>query len=532
MLSRLAAPVAAAALVATGLVAAPAGADFKAPPRPSYAAKATPSKADRATAALAKAKALFAGRSGKAARPGREATLVLRDLAVLRPALTPAQRAEADRILARPTDGAGDPIGEGYTVAEETPVCGTHVCIHYVTNDVTPNVDSVSPTDANTNGIPDYVEKARSTMEHVWTTYSGAGYRSPKADGTLGGSAKFDVYLAQIGDEGLYGYCTTDEPGSAPNRWAYCVLDNDFKHAEFPTNTPVENLQVTAAHEFFHAVQYAYDVNEDAWFMEATATWAEDELYDDVNDNRQYLPSGQLGQPLIPLDVYSGSVHYGNWIFFRYLSEKWPTKAGGMPTIVRSMWRLADATPGAADKYSMTAIKSVLSSKKTNLSKEFSLFTAKNRFSRKFYAEGAKGRYPQTAIGQTLSLSQRGFTNRGDFTMNHLTSYSVRVNPSRVTGSRKLQVQVWLPSSHHSDTSVVVDWISKKGKHTFKIVKVNGSGQGSVKVPFANAKTQGIVATVVNSGTHYVCDMGTGLSCQGTSLDDSLTIGMKFKTVA
>ena len=56
-----------------------------------------------------------------------------------------------------------------------------------------------------------------------------------------------------------------------------------------PLNTPKENLQVTAAHEFFHSVQYSYDVREDAWIMEATAAWAEDEIYPKVNDNIQYL---------------------------------------------------------------------------------------------------------------------------------------------------------------------------------------------------------------------------------------------------
>ena len=46
---------------------------------------------------------------------------------------------------------------------------------------------------------------------------------------------------------------------------------------------------MTAAHEFFHAVQFAYDAADDQWFMESTATWMEDEIYDDVNDNLQYL---------------------------------------------------------------------------------------------------------------------------------------------------------------------------------------------------------------------------------------------------
>ena len=76
----------------------------------------------------------------------------------------------------------------------------------------------------------------------------------------------------------------------------YCVLDNDFAEAQYGA-PPMHSLRVTAAHEFFHAVQFAYDYGEDPWLMEATATWMEERVADDVNDNRQYLPYGQVGAP-------------------------------------------------------------------------------------------------------------------------------------------------------------------------------------------------------------------------------------------
>ena len=43
---------------------------------------------------------------------------------------------------------------------------------------------------------------------------------------------------------------------------------------------------------------------EDGWFLEATATWMEEQITDDVNDNRQYLRHGQLGDPGTPLDTF------------------------------------------------------------------------------------------------------------------------------------------------------------------------------------------------------------------------------------
>ncbi len=134
-----------------------------------------------------------------------------------------------------------------------------------------------------------------------------------------------------MGAQGLYGFCTSEKqfrPNGPFDAWAYCVLDNDYRPGQFPSLTPLENMQVTAAHEYFHAVQFAYDAFEDSWFMEATATWAEDEIFDDINDNLQYLRRGPLRRPQVPLDKFElGGLHqYGDWIFFRYLTEQFPAR--------------------------------------------------------------------------------------------------------------------------------------------------------------------------------------------------------------
>ena len=61
-------------------------------------------------------------------------------------------------------------------------------------------------------------------------------------------------------------------------------------------------MRVTAAHEFFHAVQFGYDYFEDVWLMEASSAWVEDEIFDDIDDNRQYLAKSPLSSPAAPLD--------------------------------------------------------------------------------------------------------------------------------------------------------------------------------------------------------------------------------------
>ena len=105
---------------------------------------------------------------------------------------------------------------------------------------------------------------------------------------------------------GLYGYCTSDDPSRRTARAvsAYCVVDDDFARSQFSGSANgLRALKVTAAHEFFHAVQFAFDWLEDLWLMEGTAAWIEDEVYDSVNDNIQYLRTSPVSERLYYLEI-------------------------------------------------------------------------------------------------------------------------------------------------------------------------------------------------------------------------------------
>ncbi len=89
-------------------------------------------------------------------------------------------------------------------------------------------------------------------------------------------------------------------------------------------------LEVTLAHEFFHAIQFAYgfyNVSDEIWydniwFLEASAVMMEDEVYDDVNDYINYL-SYYLNSSYKPLEEYDGWIEYGKVIFVKYLKERY-----------------------------------------------------------------------------------------------------------------------------------------------------------------------------------------------------------------
>jgi hypothetical protein len=469
------------------------------------------SKRARAEGALARVQRILSGHGD-----GRAATLALRNLWRYQSDLSARDRGTAQRILSRPTDPGDD---DQYSTNDVKVSCSL-VCVHWVET----TSDAVPLTDANVNGIPDFVDSTIAEMNYVYTTYVNAGYRAPDPDGTLGGDNKTDIYLANIGPDGLYGYCTSDQqvPNAGPfNAWAYCVLDNDYQPSEFPTNTPIENLQVTAAHEYFHATQFAYDAFDDGWFMEATATWAEDELYTDVNDNLNYTSSGPLAHPEIPLDAFTGLHQYGDWIFFRYLTEKYSTLQGGLPSLILKMWQKADGAAGGPDQYSSQAINSVLATQGSTMAKEFAKFSDANRRPRSVYSEGAANGYPTAPLGH--------FTKKNGWyqtKLDHLTSATGVYKPGN--GTSKLKITVDLAKKVTAPMAVVSVY-ARSGSVSSSFISLDSTGAGSKVVPFSKSKVNRVEVTLVNGSIRFAQCFAqqSPFSCSGIPVDENLLSKVK-----
>jgi len=482
---------------------------------------------EQAVKTLEEAKALFSGSAkagraygaGQAPRPAaktadRDATLVLRDLFASLDDLDPAQRKTAEAILARPTDGGNDPLGNGYTVPS-VKKCKSHFCVHWVTSTA-----DAPPSEA-------WVNQMLKLMNTVWKKeVNKLGYRPPVKDGGRGGNSKFDVYLKQLGDQGLYGYCAAErqKPGYKWLASGYCVLDNDF--AEFPLG-PTKSAQVTAAHEFFHAIQFGYDYGEDPWLLEATAVWMEERAYDNVNDNRQYLPAGQLVDSSYPLDFFNvqGSQQYGNWPFFEFLSKRYGNG------IVKQIWNKASALPSSPDMYSTEAITSVLKPK-GGFTKVYSDFVVANLMPKKFYPEGKA--WPSTVLAtpaDTLSTSDRkvGYKLR----LLHMTSASFQIDTSSSLKSKKwwLNVKIDGPKSYRMPAAYVV--VVKKGGLEKHFVKLNSNGNGAVKVPFSSKKVKTVYVSLIDASTRFKCGKHWPFSCSGLPIDDGQSLkGQPFKFTA
>lgn len=495
-------------LLTLGLIAGPAsvalGEDHAAKLPPQASERAS----ERASAALAKAREARTGKGG-------EATMALLELRRSYGALAAREKEQADALLARPSNEPVPPAGDGWARgATRARTCRPQVCVHYVT----------STADAATAA---WAATTLHQLQKVWDfEVRVLGFRAPASDNGAGGTAQFDVYLTNLGDDGLYGYCAPEDPVSDYRYNGYCVLDNDYSAAEFP-KPGLPSLRVTAAHEFLHAIQFNYDAYEDLWIMEATATWIEERFADDVDDNRSYLRWGQLGNPGLSLDTSGGSQHYGNWIFFELLSKVYGVGA------VKALWARMDSAHGEdRDQYSTQAIRTFLASKSMPFPRFYARFAAGNLVPQQVYPEGAAYRAAPVTAGYKLTSGTRS-TGKRSPRLNHLASKSYRfVAGASLTGSWRLKVDVDLPAPGTGSAAYLVVH-RKDGSKKHVPVALNRYGNATKYVGFSRSTVAAVTLTLANGSTRFrdCWARSTPYSCSGASLDDGRVYTFKATAV-
>jgi hypothetical protein len=194
---------------------------------------------------------------------------------------------------------------------------GEHFLIHYDT--AGPNAIFEAGLDVNpADGHPDYINELLDIFEYVWDYETDTlDYGPPLTDNGRGGDNRLDVYMVNLGT-GVYGFTVGDPDSLYYQMPVYFEIDNDFAGTQYggSRDSVILGAKVTAAHEFFHAIQYAYDETEfdydninnpysyKPWWLEATSTWMEDIVYDDVNDYLNYLKYF-LEHPHMGLGIFS-----------------------------------------------------------------------------------------------------------------------------------------------------------------------------------------------------------------------------------
>jgi hypothetical protein len=453
----------------------------------------------QATAVLERVRDALSRKADQAG-PRTDLTLELRDLRRALPALDRDERTLALGLIGLtvppPKSSCGGLLG-GSVIAT------AHFCLHYGSAD------------------PAWAQTTADTLEHVWAfEVDGLGFRHPPFDG----DALFDVYLSDIGAQGYYGACAPGQ--NARHSISSCVLDDDFSPAQFRGASPISSLQVTAAHEFFHAIQFGYDTGEDIWFMEGSAVWAEEQVYPDVNDYLQYLPFSAITRPGTPTD-YAGATgtdlffRYGAVLFWKFLSEQF-----GGPRIVRRVWEYADG-----DRFSLDAVTAALAEHGWSFGRAYARFGLWNTLPPGSY--GDRALYPAPTWWQIRTLSRRTrSTGTQTGVLNHLTNAAMLIQPTgRLRKHTKLRIRVDGPAAA-SMPQATVQVRRKNGTVRIIDVPLDGAGDGTVRVPFETRTVSLVVVTLTNASTRITgcgSDRAYLYTCGGQSLDDGLAFSTRAK---
>jgi hypothetical protein len=539
------------------LVAAPAGAS-----QPRRLPEVTPAPRDALTRALAhgqltearyaleRARSLFALGSvrdefGEVARPDpHAATLILRDLAARLHDLSGEDRATARGILARPTDGTfGEHQYKSGRILGKICHATLPLCVHW--DEKTTHGDAPPGADNDATTIPPAVQATLDTFADVYVLEVGAyDYLAPLPDTSSaddGGDGRTDIYMANIGADRppLFGYCTTDDPHAFDPDYlfydvsAYCVVDEDF--ANFgKSQTRQEFREVTAAHEFFHAIQFHYDWFEDLWLMEGTAMFMEDQFADGVNDNVNYLANSVMTAPWTPVDRGADGFEYGAWIWWRFLVEELGQQAD--PQVIREVWEsVAGASidtdgPGpdtvANDLYSLRGLRKVVFSRGLVFKSLFGKFAWVNRLPFTFYEEGAS--YPRATVIRKITLGRAGTGSGWRRTrLRHLASTYASFKPGTSTPKDAgLRVTVDLPDKEHNPKAFLL--VKQVGQPwRAHPVALNVHGNGSRRVPFDRGKISEVDVVLTNASPRMRCGRDTPYSCTGVGTDDLRTFAFR-----
>ena len=426
----------AACLAASQATAKPAAGD---PPSRSALGAAVP--ASEARAALDRAIAVVEGR-----RDG-DVSLALARLVRVYGSLPERARQRAEALFARPTDRP-DPDGFTYTrpEASKSPSCSANFCAHWVGS----GADAPSLTDANGaadgDGVPDYVESVLLVAEASAGAENGAlGWRAPRSDGGKGGGGggRTDVYLVQLRGR-LFGYAAPDRGQARNGRlprslYSYLVVDDDFRAAEFGGEVPLHSLQVTLAHEYNHVLQFSYDAFQDLWFGESTATWMEDQVFDQINDYRRYVKRW-IRRTEVPLTGGAIKV-YGTAVWNLWLQERYGA------ALIRSAWERAKRSQPAGFSVNVYS-GAIAAAGRSSFNRDFARFAAdvaEWRTARRF-PEGRS--YGDVERRGKLPLSGAPLRR----SLDHMTFALLRVRPA---AGRALRVHAHAPKGLTSALALV-----------------------------------------------------------------------------
>ena len=304
-------------------------------------------------------------------------------------------RDEYSAMFQRPDDPQSSWYKAGLPHILKTP----HFVFHYTTT----GPDAVLSKDISPlNGVPDLVDICAEAYEKSYRIeISELGYKVPYDDFWLsdnGGDEKYDVYMFS---GPWLGFTMPEFPAAVQSTSVIAPMFfgiNSRMYEYFEESEGERYAETTCAHEFFHSVQFRYNVQMYRWFMEASSTWMERMVYDgseqgETDANKYY--NAQLTYwfryPEWSLTYFDGWHEYGSVIWDIFLTERYDVG------IIKDLFE--DLSEGTYRE--LANFYDVLESRGTTLSVAFKEFTLWNyftdeRYDDRFYSHGAE--YPPVTI--------------------------------------------------------------------------------------------------------------------------------------
>ncbi len=198
---------------------------------------------------------------------------------------------------------------------------------------------AVPAADENGDDIPDYVELVADEYDAVGSFYAEElGFERPLSDERVrdgnGGDGRFDVYLLDFPTSADGAFRREDCSAAEPFRCTgYMLHENDFNGRNYASRALA--TRILASHEYFHAIQAAYNAGAGVVVGEGTAVWASERFDPSLDDFEDFSigyferTARSLAQePIGPVDPFA----YGSALFFQFLDERFGDAA------IRQLW--------------------------------------------------------------------------------------------------------------------------------------------------------------------------------------------------
>jgi len=230
------------------------------------------------------------------------------------------------------------------------------------------------------NATNAYVSLVLEAAEHSKNLLEEMNFNQEDADN----DGIYDIYLSKRPD-GQYGVNYPSSEGGS-----FMLIDNDYSGFTcgpcLVEPTAIELMQITVAHEFFHAVQRTYvasTATSDLYFWELSSTWFEDVAFPSVSDYLNWAHYDYLVDPEQDISSYVPLTGYSLALFGHYLVNEYDQVDNQENSnIMRLIW---EDFNGFGVDAALTSIDNVLTTNyNSNFSKAWSDFNTRNIYNGTF----------------------------------------------------------------------------------------------------------------------------------------------------